>query len=100
MIHIIAIITAHPGKRREVLDAFADILPLVHNEKGCIEYEPVTDVDGASSSQALLGVDTYMVVEKWDSMEDLRAHAASDHIAAFHKKAGHLVADRKVYILQ
>ena len=99
MIHVIALITAHPGKRAEVLAAFREILPQVHAEKGCREYQPVTDLDGASSSQALIGPDTYMVIEKWDSMEDLRAHAASDHIAAFQRNTGHLIADRKVHLL-
>ena len=99
MVHIIAVITAHPGKRAELLAAFVEELPLVHKEKGCIEYQPVTDMDGASTSQALLGEDAYMVIEKWDSMEDVRAHAASDHMARFQQKAGHLVANRKVHIL-
>ena len=99
MINVIAVITTQPGKRAEVLAAFAEIIPLVHDEKGCIEYQPVTDMEGASTSQALLGADTYMVIEKWDSMEDLRAHAASDHIAAFQQKVGHLVASRKIHIL-
>ena len=99
MIHIVAVISAHPGKRDELLATFREVLPLVHKEKGCQEYQPVTDVDGASTSQALLGDDVYMVIEKWDNIEDLRAHAASDHMAEFQKKAGHLVASRKVYIL-
>jgi len=99
VIHVVAIITAHPGKRSEVLDAFVKIVPLVHKEKGCREYQPVTDLEGASTSQSLIGADSYMVIEKWDSMEDLRAHAASDHIAAFQKMTGHLVADRKIHLL-
>ena len=99
VIHVVAIITAHPGKRAELLAAFAEVVPLVHKEKGCREYQPVTDLEGASNSQALIGADTYMVIEKWDSMEDLRAHAASDHIADFQNKAGHLVADRKIHLL-
>jgi len=92
VINVVAIITAHPGKRSELLAAFKEVVPIVHEEKGCREYEPVTDVEGASTSQAELGPDTYMVIEKWDSMAELRAHAASDHMADFQKKAGHLVA--------
>lgn len=100
MIHVAAIITAYPGKRAELLEAFKQVMPEVHKEKGCVEYHPVVDVDGASSAQTELGPDAYMVVEKWDSIEDLRVHIASDHMAAFGEAAGHLVADRKVYILE
>lgn len=98
MIHVIAIITAKSGKRDELLMAFTKMLPQVHAEKGCIEYQPVTDTDSAGS-QSKLGADAYMVVEKWDSMEDLRAHASSSHMADYGKSTGHLVADRTVYVL-
>jgi len=99
MIHVIAIITAKPGKRGELLEAFSEIVPLVHAEKGCVEYQPVTDEPGAGDMQTPLGPDSFMVVEKWDSMDDLGAHAASDHMVAYGKGAGHLVADRVIHIL-
>ncbi len=98
MIHVVAMITAQPGKRDELLEAFLQVVPLVHEEKGCVEYQPVVDADNPGS-QAKLGPDTYMVIEKWDSMDDLRAHAASSHMVDYGKKVGHLVADRKVYVL-
>ena len=98
MIHVIAIITAIPGKRDELLKEFTGIVPIVHEEKGCIEYQPVTDADDPGS-QSKLGPDAYMVVEKWNSMDDLRAHAASVHMADYGKRVAHLVADRAVYVL-
>ncbi len=98
MIHVIAIITAQPGKREELLKAFTGILSEVHTETGCIEYQPVVDSD-ESGSQSKLGSDTYMVIEKWQCIEDLRAHAASKHMTKYSEQTGHLVADRKVYVL-
>jgi len=98
MINVIAIITAQEGQRDELLDAFKAVVPLVHKEKGCIEYQPVTDTENAGS-QAKIGDDSYMVIEKWETMDDLRAHAASSHMAEYGKKVGHLVADRQVYVL-
>jgi len=99
MIHVIAIITAKPGKRAELLTAFSGVVPLVHAEKGCVEYVPVTDANDGGKSQTELGPDTFMVVEKWESMEDLKAHAASDHMVAYGKSAAHMVADRVIHIL-
>lgn len=98
MIHVIAIITAQPGKRRELLEEFSAVLANVRAEKGCIEYQPVTDTEDAGS-QAKLGPDAYMVVEKWDRMEDLRAHAASSYMVDYGERVGHLVAERAVYVL-
>ena len=46
MIHVIAIITAKPGKRDEVLSHFKANVPAVHAEKGCIEYGATVDTDG------------------------------------------------------
>jgi len=46
MIHVIAIITAKPGKRDELLAAFRANMPAVHAEAGCIEYGPALDAEG------------------------------------------------------
>ncbi|MFK7997494.1 MAG: putative quinol monooxygenase [Granulosicoccus sp.] len=99
MIHVVAIITTLPGKRSDVLDAFKKLVPEVHAEQGCIEYVPVTDADNASAMQTPLGPDTYMVIEKWASMDALNAHAAASHMTEYGKKVGHLIAGRTIHIL-
>jgi quinol monooxygenase YgiN len=48
MIHVIAIITAKPGKRDEILKNFKANVPAVHAEKGCIEYGATVDTDGGA----------------------------------------------------
>ena len=46
MIHVVAVITAKPGRRAEVLDAFRANVPAVRAEPGCIEYHfHVSDED-------------------------------------------------------
>ena len=37
-VHVLAIITAKPGRRAELLQAFQANVPNVHAEDGCIEY--------------------------------------------------------------
>jgi quinol monooxygenase YgiN len=37
MIHVIAVITAKPGKRETILEAFRANVPNLRAEKGCIE---------------------------------------------------------------
>ena len=42
-VHVIAVITAKPGKRSEVLAHFKANVPAVHAEDGCIEYGATVD---------------------------------------------------------
>ena len=96
MIHVLAVITAKPGMRATILEHFRANMPAVHAEKGCIEYGPVIDAEGFP---ALYGPDTFVVVEKWATAEDLKAHAASAHMAAYAAKAREFVAERKIHVL-
>jgi len=100
MIHVVAIITTLPGKREEVLGEFHKIVPLVHAEKGCIEYQPVIDAQDAGDMQSAAGADTFIVIEKWESMDDLHAHSAAEHMQAYGKKTGSLIADRRIHVLE
>ena len=99
MVHVIAVITAKAGKRDAILKEFRANVPNVRAEKGCIEYLPVVDAEPAPPFQTKLGPDAFMVVEKWDSMEDLKAHAAAPHMAAYGAKVKDLVASRVIHIL-
>ena len=99
MIHVIALITAKPGKREEILKHARANLAAVRAEKGCIEYGPVIDAENALPFQTRLGPDTFMVVEKWESMDALKAHAAAPHMAAYGARTKELIASRVIHIL-
>jgi quinol monooxygenase YgiN len=100
MIHVIAILSTKPGKRAEVLTAFRANMPAVHAEKGCIEYQPVVDADGFGAFQTKFGADTFIVVEKWATADDLKAHAAAPHMAAYAAKVKDLITSRTIHVLQ
>ena len=99
MIHVVAVITAKPAQRGAILEAFRANVPAVQAEQGCIEYGPVIDAPGMGASQAKIGDDTFMVIEKWESAEALAAHAKSAHMAAYAAKVKDLTATRAVHIL-
>jgi quinol monooxygenase YgiN len=99
MIHVVAVITAKPGRREEVLGHFRANVPAVLAEKGCIEYVPVVDVEPAFPGLARYGPDTFVVVEKWESPEALRAHGEAPHMAAYAAKTKDMVAGRSIYVL-
>ena len=71
----------------------------VRAEKGCIEYGPVVDAENALPFQTKLGPDAFMVVEKWESMDALKAHAAAPHMAAYGAKTKEMIASRVIHIL-
>ena len=100
MIHVVALITAKPGKREEILKHARANLAAVRAEQGCIEYGPVIDAENALPFQTKLGPDTFMVVEKWESMDALKAHAAAPHMAAYAGKTKEHIASRVIHILQ
>jgi quinol monooxygenase YgiN len=99
VIHVIAVVTAKPGKREEVLKHFRANVPAVRAEKGCIEYGAAIDADPALPVQAKYGPDTFVVVEKWESMEALAAHAAAPHMREYGAKTKELLASRAIHIL-
>jgi len=100
MIHVIANITVVPGKRADVLKAFLANVPAVKAEKGCIEYQPVTDLNAAADFQTDIGADTFMVVEKWETLDDLHAHAKSAHMVEYGAKVRDMIKERSVHILE
>jgi len=99
MVHVIAVITAKPGKREAILEAFRANVPAVRAEKGCIEYGAAVDADPALPVQTKYGPDTFLVIEKWESPEALKAHAAAPHMAAYGAKTRELIASRVIHIL-
>ena len=99
MIHVLAFITAKPGMRAQILDAFRANMPAVHAEQGCMEYGPATDAEGAGAIQTALGPDTFVVVEKWATLEALKAHGAAPHMAAYGAKTREMIAKRVIHVL-
>lgn len=98
MIHVVAVITAKPGQREKILEAARDNLAAVRAENGCIEYGPVVDAE-FGAFQTPLGPDTFMVIEKWQDAEALKAHAAAPHMATYGAKVKDLIAKRAIHVL-
>jgi quinol monooxygenase YgiN len=98
-VHVVAAITAKPGRRAELLAAFKANVPNVHAEDGCIEYVATVDTPDGHSAQTAFGEDTFVVVEKWASLDALKAHAAAPHMAAYAARTRELIANRVVHVL-
>ncbi len=99
MIHVLAMITTKPGLRDQVLDAFRANVPAVLAEDGCIEYGAAVDNQPTAAFQAALGPDMFVVIEKWASLDALKAHAAAPHMQAYGARTRDMVASRAIHIL-
>jgi quinol monooxygenase YgiN len=99
MIHVIAVITAKPGMRDKILEHVRANVPAVRAEQGCIEYGAAVDAEPPLAIQTKYGVDTFVVVEKWESAEALKAHAVAPHMAAHAAKVKDMIAGRAIHVL-
>ncbi len=99
MVHVIAVITAKSGMRGQVLEMFNANVPAVHAEDGCIEYGATVDADGVGGFQTKFGEDSFVVIEKWESLDHLKAHAGSDHMKAYGAKTKDMLADRVIHVM-
>lgn len=99
MIHVVAILTTKPGQRETVLKHFAANRPNVLAEAGCIEYGAATDTEGVGPVQTPFGADTFVVIEKWESVDHLKAHGAAPHMKEFSAKVKDLMVGRVIHVL-
>lgn len=100
VVHVLAIITTKPGMRDRVLEAYRANVGTVRAEQGCIEYTATIDLEGAGSIQTPLGEDSFVVVEKWESLEALKAHGAAPHMADYAARTRDMVAKRVIHVLR
>lgn len=99
MIHVVAVITAKPGQREAMLALFRANVPAVRAEDGCIEYGAAVDAQGVGAFQAGVGPDTFVVIEKWASVEALHAHAGAPHMRAYGAATKDMLASRAIHVL-
>lgn len=98
-VHVVAVITAKTGQRAALLEQFQANVPAVLAEEGCIAYAATIDTANAGPMQAQFGEDTFVVIEQWESMEALGAHARAPHMKDYAARTKDMVADRAIHIL-
>jgi quinol monooxygenase YgiN len=100
MVHVIATIDIAPGKRDEYLELFAQLVPKVRAEDGCIAYGPALDIDSGISVQIPLRENVVSVVEQWASLEALQAHLAAPHMGEYKQAVKGIVVGLTLQVLQ
>src|SRR5260370_21665170 len=99
MIRVVAIVTAKAGRREELLAQFRALVPIVHAEQGCIEYQPTVDAAGFGASQAKMGSDAFVVIETWADADAPKAHSVAPHMKAYGETTKELTASLALPIL-
>ena len=99
MITVIASIRVNQSHLADFLEIFKSNLTDVRNESGCIEYYPALDVEAGLPPQEL-DPNVVTVIEKWSSLEALRAHLAAPHMVAYRQKVQRMVDSVTLKVLQ
>lgn len=100
MIHVIATIELHDGRRDAFLEEFRTNVPAVRAEAGCLEYGPAVDVATGIAAQLPPRENVVVVVEKWESLDALRAHLQAPHMVAFRGRVKEMVVGTRLQVLQ
>jgi quinol monooxygenase YgiN len=99
MISVLASISVKPGCREKFLAIFKANVPAVKAENGCVEYTPAIDIPTGLPPQTL-DADLVTIIEKWSSLDALRAHLAAPHMATYREKVKDLVQGVTLKVLQ
>ena len=100
MVHVIVTVELQAGRRADFLAEFHRIVPLVLEEDGCLAYGPTTAADSGIEAQAVLGDDTVMIIEQWESLEHLKAHLVAPHMMEYRPRVKDMIASSTLRILQ
>jgi quinol monooxygenase YgiN len=99
MISVIASVRIKADRVSQFIEIVKANVPEVRKEKGCIEYTPVTDIDSGLPVQKF-DKSVVTIVEKWDSVEALKAHLKTPHMLAYREKVKDIVEDLSIKVLQ
>ena len=99
MIHVIATVELAPGTRDAFLAEFRKVVPDVLREAGCIEYGPTLDAETDIPNQYRIGNDRVTIIEKWDSVPALKAHAVAPHMQAYRARVKEYVKGMELRVL-
>lgn len=83
MIHVIATVDLAAGTRDAFLAEFHKVMPLVRAEQGCLAYGPCVDAGTCTPSQSKVGPDRVTIVEQWESVDALKAHAVAPQMKTY-----------------
>jgi quinol monooxygenase YgiN len=87
MIYVVATTQMKPEGREDFIKGHKACIVETHKEKGCLSYEGHVSVNDPN---------VYVVVERWETREDLGAHAKAPHMKVWRELSAPLKASPTV----
>jgi quinol monooxygenase YgiN len=95
MVHVIASVRVKTGMLAPFLELLKSTARQVREEKGYIQYIPTVDIVSGLPPQ-VLDANVVTVIEKWESLEALRNHLRTPHMAAFFENRKGMVEEGSI----
>ncbi|ABD06574.1 Antibiotic biosynthesis monooxygenase [Rhodopseudomonas palustris HaA2] len=83
MIYVVATTQVKPESREAFIEGAKACIAETRKEKGCIAYDSHTSINDPN---------IFVVVERWESRDDLNAHARAPHMKAWRELSNPLKA--------
>ena len=99
MVHVIASIYVKDGQMPQFIEIFKSNVPKVLEEPGCLEYIPTLDLPTGLPPQELDN-NVATIIEKWRSLDDLKAHLSAPHMLDYQEKVKDLVYKLSIKVLE
>ena len=87
MIYVVATTQVKPDQRDAFIAGHKKCIAETHKEKGCLSYEGHTSIHDPN---------TYVVVERWETRDDLNAHGRAPHMKVWREYSAPLKAAQTV----
>ncbi len=100
MIHVLAQVETNPGSREDFLAEFAKVAILVRQEAGCIEYGAAVDTPTGIPVQNFIGETAVLIIEKWESVDHLKAHLVEPHMTYYRVRIKPFVQSVRLQVLE
>jgi quinol monooxygenase YgiN len=75
------------------------VVPLVLAEDGCVEYGPTIDAETDIPAQIPRRDNIVTIVEKWESLDQLKAHLVAPHMTEYRTRVKEFVVGSVLRIL-
>lgn len=99
MICVIATVNLKEGTRSAYLNELRKIIADVHKEQGNIEYAANVDAASGLPFQMPARPDTVVIIEKWESLDDLKKHMTAPHMISYTQATKGMIQSVQIQIL-
>jgi quinol monooxygenase YgiN len=90
MIYVVATSHVKPESRDAFIKGARECIAATRQEKGCLSYESHTSINDPN---------LFVVVERWESREDLNAHGRAPHMKVWREYSAPLKAPTVIEII-